>query len=197
MKIDDYIKKYKQLISIIGAIVIIVAVYGVFAMEAANADYYKAGDGDGGGGGTGEFKTYTDNPNGQADEGETYNHTFDTGGYVVNATFTLTWTDEADAFPGYQNEGDTFTLTVRDPDNQWEQSDQDTNAHGEEGSIELQFSIPDLADEPDADAFGPWEVLVTLDEAGDHHSPSPFDPVYFLDDSNSYTLSVEMSYRLG
>ena len=43
----------------------------------------------------------------------------------------------------------------------------------------------------------PYSVTVTLDEAGDHHSPSPFDPVYFVDDSNTYSLSVEMSYRLG
>ncbi len=199
MKIDDYIKKYNQVISIVGGIIIIAAVYGVFAMEAANADYYEPGDGGGGGGGggTGEYKNYTDSPNGQANEGESYNHTFDTGGYVVDAMFVLTWTDEADAAPTYENEGDTFTLEVRDPDMQWVQSDSDTNAHGAEGRIELYFNITQLAGEPDADTFGPWEAIVTLDDAGDHSFLGGGTGIIFIDDGNSYTLSVEMSYRLA
>jgi len=199
MKIDDYIKKFNKQLSIVGAIVIIIAVYGVFAMEAANADYYEPGEGSGGGGGggAGEYKIYNDSANGDAQEHESYNHSFDTGGYVVDAAFTLTWTDEADAFPGYENEGDTFTLKVVDPTGQYESSGTETNAHGESGEIRLEFNITNLAGEPDADVFGDWNVTVTLDEVGDHHSPSPFDPVYFDDDSNTYSLSVEMSYRLG
>ena len=51
MKIDDYIKRYNRQLSIAGGIVIILAVYGVFWMEAANADYYEPAEGNGGGGG--------------------------------------------------------------------------------------------------------------------------------------------------
>jgi len=44
---------------------------------------------------------------------------------------------------------------------------------------------------------GPWEVTVTLDEAGDHSFLGGGTGIIFIDDHNTYSISVEMSYRLG
>lgn len=140
----------------------------------------------GGGSGGGEILTETFGESGTLQEGETHSTSFDTGGYVLRATFTLTWEDEPDAI-GRENRGDTFTLRITAPTGE-EREDTMTNDHGSPGEITIRFDLGGL------DVSGPWAVNVTLDDAGDQEVILIGYPVT-ADDGNSFSLDVSMDYR--
>ena len=185
-KIEAYINKHKKEISLIGAIMIILSVYGVFYVEAANADYYEGEEGGGGGGSVSSGpKTYKDTVSGHLQEQQSDNYDFNTSGFVTNATFTLTWKDEPDEV-GCENDGDTFELKVISPDGEVK-SQEAKNEHGQEGRIVIEFPYSG------EDLYGPWNVTVTLRDAGEQWILG-LGIVGFTDDSNDYTLTVEMDY---
>jgi hypothetical protein len=195
MKIDDYIKKYNQQISIIGAIAIISAVYTVFAIEAANADYWEAPPEEGKGGDGNDIEPYSDSIPGQLNEGDEEDYNVSTGNFDYHAEFTLTWDDES-APPGHTNQGDTFRLEVTDPEG-WEQDDEVTNSPGNEGMIQLTFNVTEHYGSDLYDVEGDWLVKVILVDCGQNTliGTGLEDPLY-PDDDNSYDLDIEIKFVL-
>ncbi len=198
MGLDATIKKHKKPISLIGSIVIILAMYGLFSYEADAYDtvdlsnYVPGGGGGGGGGGPSgdEENTYEDSTSGTLNEQESAMYNFSSGGWDAMATFILTWEDEPDnGVPTYENEGDTFILEVIGPGSHRD-SGEATNEHDQEGRIELTFDIGEETIESE------WNVTVTLDDAGEQSAFGQGTGVVFIDDSNSYTLEVIIEYYL-
>lgn len=130
-------------------------------------------------------------------EGETtsVDHQFE--GRVNTTTFTLSWNDDDTTEPvGYQNQPDSFRLTVVTP---WgdEYSEEASNGGNGQGSlsidIELGMTEEELAeDEIDDFEAGNWEITVECTEAG--NSENPIGGVAFVDDGNEWDLDVEYTY---
>ena len=185
MKLEDYIKRYKKPISILGAITIITSVYIVFWAEAANADYWEGENGNSGHP-SDELVTYNESYDAHLNEGDSHAYEVSPPGVVKTCRVTLTWTDEDDETL-MENDGDTFTLSVTSPGNETK-SDSETNEHGSEGKIVIEFSLP-----VDLGIQGGWNVTVTLEDAGEQWILGA-GVVGLTDDSNDYTLIVEMEY---
>ncbi|MCI0497822.1 MAG: hypothetical protein L0Z54_05985 [Thermoplasmata archaeon] len=188
MKIEAVIKKYQKPISFFGAIAIVSAVYIVFAIEAANADYY---DGDDGpkppepGGLKNETTTYDDH----LDELGTHEYEVNKSGLYTLLRATLYWDEEGeDSYePLLTNYGDTFTLTVTDPEGE-SQSETATNDNGQSATIEIEFAYAE-----NQEPVGDFNITVTLDDAGDYW-PIIGPSVGITDPGNDYTLTIEVEY---
>ncbi|HID73635.1 MAG TPA: hypothetical protein EYP43_01140 [Thermoplasmata archaeon] len=186
MKLDDYIKRYKKPISILGAITIITSVYIVFWAEAANADYWEGENGNSGHP-SDELVTYNESYDAHLNEGDSHAYEVSPPGVVKTCRVTLTWTDEDDETL-MENDGDTFTLTVNPP-NAESKSEQKKNEHGQSGEIVIDYDFA-LGDEQE----GAWIINVTLDEAGDQW-PIFIGPSIGLNDpANDYHLEIVMEY---
>lgn len=168
--------------------IVMIPVILLAAASGGTNTYFEEDDGEGGGhaGTSGELSNITYDKSGHLTEGESHGYTYDTGGDVHRAMFTLTWTDEADETL-MENDGDTFTLSVTSPGNETK-SDSETNEHGSEGKIVIEFSLP-----VDLGIQGGWNVTVTLEDAGEQWILGA-GVVGLTDDSNDYTLIVEMEY---
>jgi len=130
-----------------------------------------------------EILTWNPGESDYLDEGDSETYDYDTGGYVMEAWFNLTWTDEP---PGtaQTNQPDEFRLEVYLPNGETE-SDDGSNPQGGEGSITINVVI-------DGNIGGEWDVIVTMVDAGDNTSLIPFndDP----DDGNDYDLDIWFKY---
>jgi hypothetical protein len=172
----------------------------LFASYSGGTNTWYEDDDDEAKGGKGkstpEFYNYTDEIQGRLDEGEEQEYQINSGGYDVYAVFNLTWVDEDPPTQFHTNEGDRFRLEVTDPED-WEQNDVVTNSPGEEGQIQLIFNLTDHYNDDLYDVEGNWTVVVTLEETGQNNwFGIGSDPFTGSDDGNSYTLTVEMKYRL-
>ncbi len=185
-----------DVVALIAVIMIPVVLFA--AMGAGTNAYIETDKDDGPSKGKGkggpdpdEVFKFSETNTGNLNEQESTTLNYSTGGYNIRATFILTWTDEPDnGVPTYENEGDTFTLEVIGPGNNRD-SDTATNEHDQEGRIELTFEIGEKESIP-----GGWNATVTLDEAGDQSAFGGGTGVVFIDDSNDYTLDVEIEYLL-
>jgi hypothetical protein len=146
-----------------------------------------------------ELLKFSDRKGGDLNEGEEETLTYDTGAYVVSAVFVLKWRDEPDTSiqvggesVGLHNDPDTFKLTVRDPDGTVyeEEGENEYDPNGGEGVLTINVTA-----ENGGDYYGPWEVTVRLVNAGDQ-KPMGQGVGLQQDNSNSYTLEVNMYYRL-
>lgn len=186
------------LIGIVGAVILVAAMAGVFWYEGANA----------GGAGSQRFdvqwSTATmDGPTveGETQEGESTDETVElTTANITEVSFTLSWSDDV-------GDPDTFRITVTSPDGSLMNS-----TEGDSGEIRVAFpgvnDLPPektvLADsEEDARAQladqhtktlgqGEWQVTIELVEAGDF-DPTGQGPPLQEDTGNSWELTTRVT----
>jgi hypothetical protein len=144
----------------------------------------------------------SDTGSGYLDEGMgmllTYYSTQDN--YIKEISVTVTWTDEEDIqrVRTYENQPDTFTVTITGANTT--ASYQDSNPHnpqGGEGSIstELSFSTDEISQIIDSEGES-YEVTVEifLNEAGNFRLP--FGPIGYEDPGNDYQYDIEIIWLL-
>ena len=170
----------------LGIVVTIIAVLGA---AAAGGELDEAGEeGNGGGGGVAN-PVFNASTSGTLNEGDTVDDSWNPEGKTATVgTFILTWTDESD-IAGHENQGDTFTLRVESPDGEYDE-ESETNDHGEQGRIII---VIDFVEE--LGYKGDWLTTVTLEEAGDQDLIFGLPNPLANDDSNEYTLTIEIEWR--
>ncbi len=167
----------------LGILISIIAVLGA-AVAGGELDLSES-DG-GGANGEGEDTTYETSTSGNLQEGDSVEIPVDPDGMTaLMGTFILTWEDEAD-LPLHENEPDRFSLKVEAPDGETVDEDSDDDGHI---AIEIDF-----VDEKGYK--GEWLVTITLVNAGDQTwlGIGP-NPLIGDDDSNDYSLDVEIEWR--
>jgi POT family proton-dependent oligopeptide transporter len=113
---------------------------------------------------------------------------------VLEVTFTLTWTDEADSSPRHNNQPDEFALEVFAPDGRDLDADYRYNPSGGSGQVSITVDF-----EPDEDPYengtGEWTVTVLCGECGDQTLWRPSAGVFDQpDNGNDWDLSVAYRY---
>lgn len=109
---------------------------------------------------------------------------------VVNVSFKLIWSDEADATFRHQNEPDSFTMDVSSPGGISE-TGTGANTYGQQGLIEFTVSVP-YEENPSLEGTGTWNINITV-VSGDHEATGPA-ALKFLDNGNSYNLEIFYEY---
>ncbi len=147
--------------------------YTYFALisEGNHTYYVEASDG--------WISVRSDQRTGYLEEGNEETFILEDTSYVGNATFTITWEDEED-HTGAENEGDTFKLTITDP-NGTEMNATATNEHGEPGEITIVFEYGE-----NETVTGDWTIVVELVDAGEQEAVG--FPVNTSDFANNFTL---------
>ena len=118
---------------------------------------------------------------------------------VCEISFTLSWSDEADADGRHTNEPDSFTIRVESPDGSYSSEDTGQNSHGGKGNIELSLTLFDESNPPKSLPFlngtGDWNIIISV-AAGDQEPliPSPFGMRTYSDTGNDFTLATSYSY---
>lgn len=132
-------------IGIVGVVILVAAMVGVFTYERTQAS--DLGNGDGAGAGN-----FTASLSGTSDLGEDQavpqNLTVNVTG-LTNITFTLTWS------PGQQTSVDTMKLVVVMPNNMSHESDPEND-----GEITLSVPVPE-----GVDSAGEWQVVAAFTQA--------------------------------
>jgi hypothetical protein len=141
----------------------------------------------------------TDSGSGQLDEGQTseiYNLTSTPDKYIKSVTVTVTWTDEADIYIRYENQPDTFMVSVNGMNVTVE--DTGTNTQGGEGSVtaELSFANEEI-EQFIEDGFENYAVNVelTMLEAGPYRRP--VGAIGFTDNGNAYDFEISIVWLTG
>jgi membrane protease YdiL (CAAX protease family) len=141
----------------------------------------------------------TDSGSGQLDEGQTseiYNLTSTPDKYIKSVTVTVTWTDEADIYVRYENQPDTFMVSVNGMNVTVE--DTGTNTQGGEGSVtaELSFANEEI-EQFIEDGFENYAVNVelTMLEAGPYRRP--VGAIGFTDNGNAYDFEISIVWLTG
>jgi len=108
---------------------------------------------------------------------------------VISIELSLTWQDEADAGPNYNNLPDTFKLELYDLDGDKLGSDE-----GDSGSLAISWQGVE-----GTKYSGNFTAVVTLVSAGNQVPLiNLFGPREITDDSNAYTLDIEyQSFTMG
>jgi len=163
----------------------VLAVALILIIPAMTSEGIDEDEGYSGGPSSDEISTWTDHEGGYLDEGENETYTLDTGGYVMEAWFNLTWTDEDPDLPMTRNDPDTFRLEVFMPNGE-EDSEEATNSQGGDGSISIAIDLID------GNIGGEWDVTVTMVEAGDSSDPTG---IFTEDDpGNDFDLDIWFKY---
>lgn len=176
-----------------GTVLLVAVILIIPALTSEGLDEENGGYS--GGPSSDDIQIWAPSESGHLDEGEIINFTYEPDGYAKEAWFNLTWTDEPDSDPIlYQNEGDTFTLRVVDPMNDFERSEQVTNDHGESGEINFNFDLAELTGIDNINVGGQWLIEITLDEAGDQSWLGIGSGIVIIDDGNDYDLDMWFKY---
>jgi len=173
----------------LGIVITIIAVLGAAMAGGELAEASEAGNG---GGGNVANPVFNASTSGTLNEGDSVADSWNPEGKTATVgTFILTWTDEGDATPFHENRGDRFTLTIEAPDGETSDEETETNEPGEQGRIII---VIDFVEEKGYK--GDWYTTITLDDAGDQtwFGVGP-DPIAGNDDSNEYTLTIEIEWR--
>lgn len=118
---------------------------------------------------------------------------------VCEISFTLSWSDEANADGRHTNEPDFFTIQVASPDGSYSSEEDGENAQGGNGNIELSITLFDESNPPKSLPFlngtGDWKVTISV-AAGDQEPliPDPFGMRTFPDQGNDFDLVTTYSY---
>lgn len=113
---------------------------------------------------------------------------------VIEVTFTLTWTDEADFSPRHNNQPDEFALEVFAPDGRDLDADYRSNPSGGSGQVSITVDF-----EPDKDPYengtGEWTVTVLCGQCGDQTLWRPSAGIFDQpDNGNDWDLAVSYRY---
>lgn len=113
---------------------------------------------------------------------------------VIDVTFTLSWTDEADFSPRHNNEPDEMALEVFTPDGRDLDADYRYNPVGGRGQVSITVSF-DPDEDPYTNGTGEWLVNVLVGTCGDNVLWRPsigfFDQP---DNGNQWDLDVSFRY---
>jgi len=113
---------------------------------------------------------------------------------LVNITFTLRWTDEADMSRlgrTYENQPDEFGLEVSGPDGKKGSAPAKANTYGQEGSVSVTLSFEHKKPQK-ANATSVFNVTVKCGACGDFYPR--FGVIGYTDTGNAWTLDVEYDY---
>lgn len=179
---------------------VLILMLGLSLLFGSNA---TGGEGRGNGHGMDPFKdntlySETIKLSGDLDEGATSTHDIDTAGKLIkNLTAKLTWEDESD-LPGrprirqYNNQPDTFGMTISDISGNFSEEGTGTNPEGSEGTIELDLSINNTVLKDMVNSETSWTISVDMVSAG-MWSPR-IGIIGFTDPGNAYDLDVTIEY---
>lgn len=116
---------------------------------------------------------------------------------IMNISAVLTWSDEPDQrrIRVYQNQPDTFSISITDPNGNVTDTGSASNSRGGEGRVELQVS---MTQEEAASLVGTgnWTIDVTLDSVGDYEARLGVGlwPITPTDSGNDFSLTYEIEY---
>jgi MFS family permease len=113
---------------------------------------------------------------------------------VIDVTFTLTWTDEADATARHTNEPDEMAIEIASPDGRVLDADFRSNSQGGAGQVSLTVDF-----DPDKDPYingtGDWEATIIVGNCGDQVLWRPSVGIFDQpDNGNAWDLSVSYRY---
>ncbi len=113
---------------------------------------------------------------------------------LVEVKFTLTWTDEPDQYPLHTNKPDELGVEVSTP---WGEtrsaSGQNTyDPNGGSGTVTLALGVTQTRLNGD-NGTGDWSYSVFAKDCG-NHTPRRIGLLQWLDNGNSYQLSIEWSF---
>jgi hypothetical protein len=112
---------------------------------------------------------------------------------LLNATITLSWTDEPDMkrpVRTYENQPDEFALSVTSPNGTTYDSPVTANVHGQEGKIIIDVNL-DLK-KPSKEANATFEVTINCGNCGSYYNRASL--VGYTDPGNAWTLDVNYQY---
>jgi len=114
---------------------------------------------------------------------------------IFKITFTLTWTDEADASARHTNSPDEFGLAVAGPNGQSDEASMQSNTGGNEGRVELSFDVThEKAD--DGNGTGDWEYTIKCGDCGNQEPIISFLGLRERSDTgNSWTLKISYEFH--
>lgn len=124
---------------------------------------------------------------------DTININSEPGKYIKSVKVTVTWTDEPDIqrIRTYENNPDTFTVTISGANET--ASATASNTHGQQGTVttELEFELEELEAiiETEGENYG-FEITISLDEAGDLYPP--VGVIIYTDTSNAYDYTMDI-----
>ena len=111
--------------------------------------------------------------------------------HIEKISLSLSWSDEEDVrrIRKFENEGDTFSVKIIAND-KVVRSQKLSNLHNEQGIINLEYNSDKLNDEN----FSTY-IEVELIECGDFYPAFGGQIITIKDESNSFTLNVDVTYR--
>jgi len=118
-----------------------------------------------------------------------------TGQIIKNITATLRWTDEGDIrrVRLYENQPDTFSLSLEGPTSNISETRSDENPRGGQGEISVQATLTDEQINEIKDLEG-WNIIVSLDDAGMYLPRLGPGVIGLTDSGNTFGLTVEYEY---
>ncbi len=147
------------------------------------------------------MNTTTESYSGDLNAGASQTFELDLAGKLVkNITATLTWTDEQDLsgrprIRRYDNQPDTFSLSVSDVEGNITDKDSASNPQGNEGTVTAMITNEDsdMVQLLNGDYQGEtWSVEVTMVDAG-MWAPR-IGVIGFTDNGNAFSLVVEYEF---
>ncbi|MEM4729887.1 MAG: hypothetical protein QXH42_09055 [Thermoplasmata archaeon] len=184
-------------------VVFIVALAGMFSYQASSIALGQIPvQGGGGGGGRPvsyegwELQKGTASSSGNVEENsQTAPETLQiTERNLAEVKFTLTWRDEPDQYPLHTNKPDELGIKVTTP---WgeNRSASGKNAYdpaGGTGTVTLDFTVTQYKLNGD-NGTGDWQFAIFAKDCG-NHTPRRIGLLQWLDNGNSYELSIEWSF---
>jgi hypothetical protein len=204
-------EKNKKVTGIVGAILILILTVSVFSWEASSKDNVNGRDDilkiismiRGGGGtfvdipGIEGFEAMTEitTAKGDASVGtpNDISITATEEKVIRSINVTLTWSDESDIrrLRLYENQPDTFSVSIIDPEGKVLKEKSGSNPRNGEGRIDIPFQMDDETMISYKDA-GDFTVEVTLTESGNYEPRLGGSVLVINDGANSFDLVVEV-----
>lgn len=205
--------KNKKITSIVGIFVILIAVFTVFSFESnlkkgemlgQQEIRNLIGDGSGGGGGgnipgTEDFveksEVISDDNSLRTGGADNYEVTASSTKVITKITASATWKDEPDIqrLRLYENQPDTFSVTIEAPDGTVLNTQSSSNTHGGTGTA----TASHILTEEEASEYlgsGNFTVIVVLEESGSYTPRAGISVIVLTDGENDYDISIDVEY---
>lgn len=132
---------------------------------------------------------------GYLEEGESYLDDIEfTELNIIWVNFSLHWIDEEDRSDRYVNMPDNFSLEVEPPKNSSFLSSPLNKVISDTGSINI--SCNSSLNVEHSNDIGTWKFNITCLDAGDNIRKSGFPGYAYIDNGNSWDLSVTVTYLM-